>query len=229
MDLPTIKDGAIFISDAHYPHHGDKFFKLLCDIDSQKLNPTQIFLMGDIFDLLFGYNKYIKTFSQDAIELLDKISKSIDVFYLEGNHDFCLKDIFKHIHIYPQELQPVHFILGDKIVGLSHGDKYDTPITYKIYSKILRNRYTLKILQPFEKSIIDYRMDKLSSKDICHTFKGFKDKAYRIVESYSGVDLVIEGHFHQAKQLHKYISLPSLACQKQIAVIKNSSIVFEDI
>jgi len=229
LQLPILKEEAIFIADAHYPHHGDEFLQLLRDIKTGVLNPTQIFLMGDIFDLLFGYNSYIQRFSSEAIELLDTISQDIETIYLEGNHDFCLKDIFKHIDVYPQSQQPVYFAMGDKVVALSHGDKFDTPLGYKIYSKLLRNRYTLKLLQPFEKMIVDSRMHKLSSKSICHEFVGFEDKVERIMRYYPKADMVIEGHFHQAKQLGSYISLPSLACQKQIAVVKNSDIVFEDI
>jgi len=38
--------------------------------------------------------------------------------------------------------------------------------------------------------------------------------------------VVIEGHFHQAKVFGKYISLPSLACQGQVAVVKEGEIEF---
>jgi UDP-2,3-diacylglucosamine hydrolase len=39
-------------------------------------------------------------------------------------------------------------------------------------------------------------------------------------------DMVIEGHFHQAKVIDKYISLPSLACQEQVAVMRDGKIEF---
>jgi UDP-2,3-diacylglucosamine hydrolase len=101
-----IEEGAIFIADSHYPHHGDGFLKILQKIDSGYISTPQIFLMGDIFDILFGNNQYVKRASQDAIDILKTISKKIDIYYFEGNHDFFLKDIFPHITIYPREQQP---------------------------------------------------------------------------------------------------------------------------
>jgi UDP-2,3-diacylglucosamine hydrolase len=95
----NIEESAIFIADAHYPHHGDEFLTILQDLDNLRLEIPQLFLMGDIFDLLFGYNQYIKTFSNQAITILQKISKKIDIYYFEGNHDFCLKEIFPYIKI----------------------------------------------------------------------------------------------------------------------------------
>ncbi|MDD3500578.1 MAG: UDP-2,3-diacylglucosamine diphosphatase, partial [Sulfurovum sp.] len=81
MGNREIKENAIFIADSHYPHHGDEFLTLLQKIESGELQPPQIFLMGDNFDLLFGYNDYIQTFSREAIVLLRKLSKEIECVY----------------------------------------------------------------------------------------------------------------------------------------------------
>ena len=70
-------------------------------------------------------------------------------------------------------------------------------------------------------------MKKLSQKQICHSFEGFEKRVEAIVAHYTDADIVIEGHFHQARSVGKYVSLPSLACQKQIAVAKNGEIVFQ--
>jgi len=88
-NIPEIKEHALFIADAHYPHHGDAFLTLLNDLESKELKTPQLFLMGDIFDLLFGHNHYIQTFSTEAIERLQRLSKTMEIHYLEGNHDFC--------------------------------------------------------------------------------------------------------------------------------------------
>ncbi len=59
-----IKENAIFIADSHYPHHGDAFFKTTSKIESEEIQTSQLFLMGDNFDLLFGYNNYIQSFAK---------------------------------------------------------------------------------------------------------------------------------------------------------------------
>jgi UDP-2,3-diacylglucosamine hydrolase len=221
-----IKNGAIFIADAHYPHHGNEFMSILQKIDSGELKTSQLFLMGDIFDLLFGYNSYIVTLVDDAIGLLNKLSLTVDIYYFEGNHDFCIANIFPNIKVYSREEQPTYMSFGDKKVGLSHGDKFDGGFLYDIYCSILRNKIMLNILKPFQKQIINSRIDKLSKKDICHDFTNFEAKAGRIMHHYDYVDLIIEGHFHQARQIGKYISLPSLACQNEISIANNNQICF---
>ena len=221
-----IKENAIFIADSHYPHYGDSFLKLLQKLESEEVKTPQLFLMGDNFDLLFGHNDYIKTFSSEAIELLQKLSQKLEIHYFEGNHDFCLKELFPNIKVYSREEQPLIFTLGEKKVAISHGDKYVTGFGYDLYCKVLRNKTTLTLLKPFEKAIIDDRMKKLSQKNICHHLSGFEKRVEEILEHYRDADMVIEGHFHQAKVMDKYISLPSLACQEQIAVVRDAKIAF---
>jgi len=222
-----IKEQALFIADSHYPHHGDGFLELLKKLEIGEVQTPQLFLMGDNFDLLFGYNDYIQTFSKEAITLLKTLSRKLDIHYFEGNHDFCLKEVFPDMHVYGREEQPVMFHLGEKKVAISHGDKYATGLGYDLYCKMLRNKKTLTLLKPFEKVIIDHRMQKLSKKHICFTFHGFEKRVEKILENYIKADLVIEGHYHQCKTLGKYISLPSLACQGMVGVMEEGEIHFK--
>ena len=222
-----IQENAIFIADSHYPHHGDAFLDLLQKLEKKEVITSQLFLMGDNFDLLFGHNDYIQTFSKEAITLLQTLSKTLEIYYFEGNHDFCLEEVFPYMKVYTREEQPVMCKLGDKKVAISHGDKYATGFGYDFYSKVLRSKTTLSLLRPFEKAIINHRMQKLSEKKICHTFHGFEKRVEAILENYIEADLVIEGHFHQSKILGKYISLPSQACQGMVGIIEDGEMAFK--
>jgi len=221
-----IRENALFIADAHYPHHGDKFLDILKALNDKSIETPQLFLMGDIFDLLFGHNDYIKTFSKEGIELLQELSQKIEIFYIEGNHDFCLQEIFPNINVYKREEQPVHFRLNSQDVYLSHGDKYTAGFFYNIYSKLLRNKAMLTLLKTFEKQIINHRMGKLKSKKICGDFKGYKKRFNKIISKYPRNSIIIEGHFHQARIYKNYISLPSLACQGEVGIIKEENVIF---
>jgi len=223
----TIKEQAFFIADSHYPHHGDAFLELLKKLESGELQTPQLFLMGDNFDLLFGYNDYIQTFSKEAILLLQRLSQKLEIHYFEGNHDFCLAEVFPDIQVYTREQQPVIFLADTKKIAISHGDKYATGLGYDLYCKVLRSKRTLTFLKPFEKAIIDHRMKKLSQKHICFTFHGFEKRVEKILEHYTETDLVIEGHFHQCKTLGKYVSLPSLACQGMAGVWEGGEMHFK--
>jgi UDP-2,3-diacylglucosamine hydrolase len=225
-----IKEGALFIADAHYPHHGNAFFQILKKIERKELHASQIFLMGDIFDLLFGYNDYIKQPLSGTIALVEKLSKKHEIYYFEGNHDFCLETIFSNIKIYNRASQPVYMGLEGKKVGISHGDIYEAGFWYGVYSFLLRNKVALTLLKPFQKKIIDHRLAKLKEKNICAKIEYFEQKAKAISEHYQkDTNLIIEGHFHQAKKLGRYISLPSLACQEQVGAVIDGEIHFIDI
>ncbi len=222
-----ILENALFVADSHYPHHGDAFLDLLQKLDRGEIQTPQLFLMGDNFDLLFGYNDYIQTFSSEAITLLQKLSTKFEIYYLEGNHDFCLKELFPDIKVYSRDEQPIMFALNEKKVAISHGDKYVTGFGYDLYCKVLRNKTILTLLKPFSKFLIDDRIQKLSQKNICHSFENFEMRVEKILENYQEADLVIEGHFHQCKIIDKYVSLPSQACQNKVAVIEEGSVVFK--
>jgi len=222
-----IKEHALFIADVHYPHHSEEFLTLLKNIRNHSIQTPQLFLMGDIFDLLFGYNNYIQTFSQEAIEHIQELSKTVEVIYLEGNHDFCLKEIFPNVKVYSREEQPIHYKLKNQDLYLSHGDLYETGFGYNLYTKLLRNKTTLTLLKPFEKQIINHRMEKLKAKKICAKFINYQKRFDAIRSHYPKDALIIEGHFHQAVVHENYISLPSLACQGEVGVIKNGKVLFK--
>ena len=227
--MNIIQENAIFIADSHYPHHGDAFLKILQKLESAEIQTSQLFLMGDNFDLLFGHNTYIQSFATEVITLLQKLSLTIEIHYFEGNHDFCLQKLFPNIKVYSREMQPIAFSLGEKKVAISHGDKYVTGLGYDLYCKLLRNKVTLNLLRPFQKYIINDRMKKLSKKNICHTFHGFEQRVAAILEHYPEADLVIEGHFHQSKVFGKYISLPSQACQNMVGIVEEGKVVFKSL
>ena len=194
--------------------------------------PPQIFLMGDIFDLLFGYNDYIKQPLSGTIALLEKLSKKHEIYYFEGNHDFCLETIFSNIKIYNRASQPVYMGLEGKKVGISHGDIYEAGFWYGVYSFLLRNKVALTLFKNrFTKE--NYRsIDSQNSKRKTSVprLEYFEQKAKAISEHYQkDTDLIIEGHFHQAKKLSRYISLPSLACQEQVGAVIDGEIHFIDI
>lgn len=223
----AIKEGAVFVADAHYPHHGDALFSLLIALEERRIVAPQLFLMGDIFDLLFGYNNLIVKPSLETIELLQKLSQNMEIYYLEGNHDFCLENIFPNIKVFSRHKQPIYGKLGKYKVALSHGDKYEAGRLYGLYSFLLRHKWSLMALRPFQANIITNRLAKLKQKDICRPLDDFKTKARAILNHYNDVDLVIEGHYHEGVVIdERYISLPALACSDDVGVVRNQKIEF---
>lgn len=225
----NIKEGAVFISDAHENEKRDYFFRFLRMVDSQEIKPTQLFLMGDMFDLLVGEITYQKNKYTKYIKLIDKIALEIEVFYFEGNHDFTIKRLFKNVKVYSIDMQPVVFMLENKRIFLSHGDKYGGSL-HTIYTYIIRNRYILKILNIFDnfcRNCISRKIEKdLLQKNICTKIENFKELIEKKIKNYMefDVDIIVEGHYHQNTSFDvgkiEYINFSSFACNQSYFIVQ---------
>ena len=226
--MTVIQENAIFIADAHYPTHGDALLTLLYKIESGEIETPQLFLMGDIFDLLVGGLDESILPNKEAIVLIESLAKNISVYYFEGNHDFRLGKIFKNINPFSREQQPQYMEMNGFIVGLSHGDRFDTGWKHDLMSRVLRRPLVIALIKCFKPDIVAKKNTQLKNKEICHEIPHFDKKAKSIFGCYRGALWVIEGHYHQARTVCNYISLPSLACQKQIGVIREGGMIFMD-
>jgi UDP-2,3-diacylglucosamine hydrolase len=228
-----IKNGAVFIADAHYGTYR-KELELLIDSFLQN-PPPQLFLAGDIFDLLIGTFSYLIKINNAIIVKLNTLSEKTEVFYFEGNHDFLLQNILSNkIHIFPISKQPVIFEAFDKKILLSHGDYNDT-FSHTVYSYFIRNKFFLKILHLFTFNFFNNWFLKkiiknLQKKKICKQIDNFATK-HNFNHSSFNVDIVVEGHYHQDIMLKKnnkiYINLPAFACNKSYIVVKFSRNLIE--
>lgn len=223
-----IKEGAFIISDAHYSKERPELLDFLEAIQAKELQPTQLLLMGDIFDALFGSIEYTYIQNQKIIELLKKIAEEIDVVYLEGNHDFNLNAVFRNINIYPIGQQPVAATFQDKNIYLAHGD-FDGKLGYKLYTALIRNPIMLKILKPidnlFNHFILHFVDKHLMKKDDCKELFWFEDFILKRFHQRFDCDYFIEGHFHQNKMIKlenmSYINLAAFACNQRYFIVKS--------
>lgn len=225
----TLKEGALIVADAHYSHQRPELLAFLKEIYAQNIPATQLFLMGDIFDALFGEVPYTHVQNQEAIEVINKIAQRIEVFYFEGNHDFNLASIFPNIKIFPIEQQPVECRYEDKKILLAHGD-IEGDLGYKIYAKVIRNSIVLHLLSfldtLFGHAILKRLDAYLSKKDDCREFVGLKQFMQKRLGAKYSCDYFVEGHFHQNKTIEIddfiYINLGAFACNQRYFIVKSS-------
>jgi len=223
-----IEEGAFLVSDAHFSDRRPQLYAFIEAIYFEKLLPTQLIFMGDIFDTLFGGIEYTYLTNQKLINMINEISLEIEVVYLEGNHDFNLKDIFTNVKIFKISEQPVQARYKDKYIYLSHGD-FDGNFGYKLYSLLIRNPIVLKVLKLIDNisnhSILNYIDNHLGEKDDCKEFADFEEFVnIRIAQNYN-FDYFIEGHFHQNKMIKFknsiYINLAAFACNQRYFIVKS--------
>lgn len=224
-----LKEGAFLLSDVHYSHARPHFLNFLHAIKSKKLQPTQLILMGDIFDALFGGVSQSYKPNQEAIELINELSKEMEVLYLEGNHDFNLAKIFPHAMVVPIAQQPLVTFLEGKKILLAHGD-FDGALGYKIYTSLIRNPVVLSLLNLINSITNNMILEKLdaylSKKDDCKEIENFEAIIEKRAISFMACNLFIEGHFHQNKRYifesFSYINLGAFACNQRYFVVKSS-------
>jgi len=225
-----LKEGAFIVSDAHYSHRREEFLDFIKAIYKKELLPTQLILMGDIFDALFGGINATYRANQELIKLLNTISKEIEVIYLEGNHDFNLAKFLPNVHLFPIKQQPLEATLYDKRVYLAHGD-FDGTALYKVYSSFIRNSFTLFLLQHIDNfsnhTILKYVEKHLNKKDDCKRLDGFCEFIRERIHGRFACDFFIEGHFHQNCSFgvddFEYINLAAFACNQSYFIIKYSN------
>ncbi len=117
-----------FLSDLHLgSSHEPNFLLFLNYLKSlSEKKVTHLFLLGDIFDLWVGDQKYFVEKYKPIVEELKSLSKSgVEIHYFEGNHDFLFRNFWqKEVGVYvydgPQRLE----ICGLNLL-LAHGDQID--------------------------------------------------------------------------------------------------------
>jgi UDP-2,3-diacylglucosamine hydrolase len=200
------------ISDVHVKVPHDEADKLLCRfLSHEKVQESDyIILLGDIFDLMCGPHKaYLEKFDH-LFELIDKlIRRGKKVFFLEGNHDVHLKQLFKFK--WPQDeviLSQIPIVekIDGKIYYFSHGDEHEVDnLEYQRYKSLILSsplKFVANHLMPyFVLNYIGERASKMSRK------RGAKEYNEEIVRHRfrTGVQLTTKGEYHFILGGHSHV------------------------
>ncbi len=236
-----IKEGALFISDAHDNVTREGFYRFLCMLDEGELQTPQLFLMGDMFDLLVGQVSYTHAHYRKTIDLLNRLSRKVEIHYLEGNHDFNLRRLFPCLCVYPIQKQPISCRFHGKRILLSHGD-WNEGWRYRLYTRLIRNPLLLSMLNLLDilrsRAISRKILKKQQQKYICFKIPGFRAFIKQKIQKYdigiSKIDFVCEGHYHQNTEYRfdgfRYRNFSSFACDKSCFRISfTDRVVFEEV
>lgn len=224
----VLKEGAILIADAHYAPWRPLFLDFLRAVESGKIQPSQLILMGDVFDLLFGDIDATHTFNREAIELLNTLAATIEILYLEGNHDFRLGALFPLIRVVTRRNQPFIAAFGERSVALSHGDTH-MGTGYALYTALIRNKIILTLLNRLDQwrgeFIVKRLIEMMKRKNHCRVIDGFEQLIRNRLKGGVDADILIEGHFHQntsfeVSNIH-YFNLGAFACNERYYAVQS--------
>ena len=194
----------IVVSDLHLWGSVDPLYRALLTFIDQRLTPgDKFFIVGDLFDLYVG-NKVV--FYERYHELIEKIQglgeKNIEVFYVEGNHDFHLESLFEdypHVKIYSDSF---HYEWNEKKFHFCHGDKINwRDFGYLFLRFMTRNLVSQCVLDAMPGNVID----KIG-RGMANASRGYHTTAnnevvqlfrnYACEQISNGYDFVIMGHSH---------------------------------
>ncbi|EMG92895.1 Ser/Thr phosphatase family protein [Helicobacter pylori GAM119Bi] len=241
LETYALKNGAVFISDAHFLPKSPHLIHTLKELLRTK--PPQVFFMGDIFHALVGYLPLDKE-QQKIIGLINALSEISQVFYFEGNHDFSMRLVLSSkVVVFERQNQPALFQYDNKRFLLAHGDLFITK-AYEFYITQLTSTWarffltflnfaSFKTLYPFLKKRIyqkPIRLWELEPKEL----KAFIEKRLKAYQNYikslniDGIDGIIEGHFHlkSSAKIHSsapiYCPLPSFYYEQSLFKVSSN-------
>lgn len=217
---------AIFLSDAHLKRSSDPGYGALMSFLGRLKGPdiergvvpaassrgevlsitiTDLFLVGDIFDIWFSKGRRIYPEYERIVGRLGALKQSgVDIHFCEGNHDFFLKDYFSDVmgmHVY-EDWAIIHRDGRKFLIG--HGDLVDqTNRQYLRLRKIMRSGviYHLQRLLPLS---LLWGMAWRSSSMSKELMAGAEEQIYEKMRQFAddrfkeGFDAVILGHCHKA-------------------------------
>jgi len=207
------KEVIYFASDFHLGTDGalssiEREKKLVRFLDMISEDATTIYLLGDIFDYWFEYNRVIP---KGYVRLLGKIANlkdsGIKIEFFTGNHDIWMFRYFQDELNIPVHKRPIKVVHYDKTFFLGHGDGLGPgDRRYKTIKKVFTNPILQKMYGAIHPNIGLRIMRKLSSKSRENThmeelqFLGpEKEWLLKFCESYireNDIDFFVFGHRH---------------------------------
>ncbi len=164
-----------FISDIHIGLQDEKSEQLKMENLERlfaliKVEGRSLYMLGDIFDYWMEFRHLIpKGFTRFICLLSDLVRHNIEVVYVAGNHDFYLGRYFDD-ELGIKTMYGMHELLcdGRKFI-VAHGDGLGKgDIGYKLFTRIVRNRFNLALLSGFHPDLAIGVMKRLSQFSRAH-------------------------------------------------------------
>ena len=197
------------IADLHLTQvENDKveLFNQFCTEYASKVD--QLFILGDLFNTWIGDDISLNAY-QTIVNVLNKLTKTTEVFVMVGNRDFLLSNTFENETGCKLIEEPYLLNHNEKKYLLIHGDSLCTDdVDYQKLKKVLRNPMIQFIFLHLPKKIRLKLTGQLRKKSIeAQSYKSEKimnvnqSAVDELMTEYPNMDL-IHGHTHR-QNTHK--------------------------
>ena len=209
MIVPTNMQQTLIIADLHLTQvENDKveLFDQFCTEYASKVD--QLFILGDLFNTWIGDDISLSTY-QSIATILNKLTKTTQVFVMAGNRDFLLSNSFEKETGCKLIKEPHLLNHNEKNYLLMHGDSLCTDdVDYQKLKKVLRNPIIQFIFLHLPKNLrfkLTGQLRKKSTEAQSYKSEKIMDVKQSAVDelmtNYSDTDL-IHGHTHR-QNTHK--------------------------
>ncbi len=204
----------LVFSDLHILDKNDPIYQKLLERLKNKISGGDILVFaGDIFDLFIGGKKIFRARYQDFFEILSTLKKKgVEIHYIEGNHDFLMKNIFCDGRLYARDFE---LTLEGKKFYFAHGDLVKTnDLRYRMVRSFLRSSAMKGFVYCAPDGLVDWIGKNWSRHS--RTGKIFRfedmpqDRAEKIRLEFrnfasekikQGFDFVVMGHCHDKDEM----------------------------
>ncbi len=168
-------EGIFFISDIHLGLQDEQSERLKLDSLERlfaiiKAEGRSLYMLGDILDYWLEFRHVIpKGFTRFFSLLSDLVRQNIKVFYVAGNHDFYLGRYFDD-ELGVKTMYGMHeLVLDGRKIVIAHGDGLGKgDFGYKVFSRLVNNRFSLALLTGFQPDLAIGLMKGLSQLSRTH-------------------------------------------------------------
>lgn len=208
------KERVLFFSDAHLDNQEnesaiERTARVLGFLEYAAKNCETLVILGDLFDFYFEYRTVFPSRYLRVLAALDSLVRSgVRCFYVAGNHDFWLGDLFSRtlgVILVRDGLLLERQGPGPQKVLAAHGDGLGSGDTgYKILKKVLRNPVLIRLFRLIHPDW-GYALARLTS----HTSRKYTRRIQparveasartgrALLESGRGLSAVVLAHTHQ--------------------------------
>lgn len=204
-----MKIHAVVVADAHldgFNQELDRFLLFLSTLSRRSIHT--LYILGDLFTLWLGSPKLRLPYQQPVLEALHTLrAQGLEIKYVEGNRDYFLAPHYLDAPFVEVASEYTHEVIGARSFYFSHGDLVNVRDTqYRRWREISRNRIiyagfnclprvvAVRLARYLEQTFRGTNQQHKSTfpADLCETYAR---NVFR-----TGYDVIILGHFHEARQ-----------------------------
>lgn len=190
-----------FLSDLHIGSNSSHLLNRLDKFLGSLKGDEEVFFLGDVFEFFSPLNIISVRENRKFFDIIKKYSKKINMYLLEGNHEFFITrtgDEFMGIRMLTS---PYNLKIGSLNLYISHGDEIAGGSLFnRFFRSFIKSRWFMKLIKILPHKLVwkisiflSSLSRKKNSKPSEKLRKNMQKRAIRLLNKY---DLVICAHSH---------------------------------